>query len=248
MNAARSMRRVPAAEAVPALVEAVRTHRDEFVRYRALVLLTSFNDREDRRPDARAAARSQRSPARGRVPVARAASGARDVVGAAGGAADRAGGVRPAALVRALAALGNDPQVQRALVAELAAGSTSSAAPSSKRSASDRAAYAVDAIAAVAKLDGPLQDDAVLALGRIGGARATEPLAGYRRSPAPTMTGIAAGGAVPAGRRLSRRISRRLVDACRGIRRASSRGARGRYGAGRDCRATAPSRRHRPRS
>jgi hypothetical protein len=40
-----------------------------------------------------------------------------------------------------------------------------------------RAAYAVEAIAAAAKMDGPIQDDAVLALGRIGGARATEVLA-----------------------------------------------------------------------
>ncbi len=40
-----------------------------------------------------------------------------------------------------------------------------------------RAAYAVETIAAAAKLDGPIQDDAVLALGRIGGARATETLA-----------------------------------------------------------------------
>jgi hypothetical protein len=40
-----------------------------------------------------------------------------------------------------------------------------------------RATYAVDAIAEVAKLEGPLQDDAVLALGRIGGAKASGALA-----------------------------------------------------------------------
>ena len=44
MNAARTIRRLPAAEAVPALVEAVRKHRDEFVRYRAFIVLSSFND------------------------------------------------------------------------------------------------------------------------------------------------------------------------------------------------------------
>ena len=53
-----------------------------------------------------------------------------------------------------------------------------------------RAAYAVDAIVAVAQLDGPLQDDAVLALGRIGDARALPALASLtavRPSAAPTL-------------------------------------------------------------
>src|SRR3989454_6102052 len=43
-NAARLVRRTPAAQAVPALIEAVGQHADGYVRYRALVLLTGFND------------------------------------------------------------------------------------------------------------------------------------------------------------------------------------------------------------
>ena len=39
-----------------------------------------------------------------------------------------------------------------------------------------RAVYAVDGIAATSRLEGPLQDDALLALGRIGGPRATTAL------------------------------------------------------------------------
>ncbi len=39
-----------------------------------------------------------------------------------------------------------------------------------------RAVYAVDGIAATSRLEGPLQDDALLALGRIGGTRATTAL------------------------------------------------------------------------
>src|SRR5438067_547598 len=42
--AARTVRRTSAAQAVPALLETVGEHKDGYVRYRALVLLTGFND------------------------------------------------------------------------------------------------------------------------------------------------------------------------------------------------------------
>src|SRR5262249_54856504 len=42
--ASRTSRRTPVNQAVPALVNAVRTHQDGYVKYRALVLLTGFND------------------------------------------------------------------------------------------------------------------------------------------------------------------------------------------------------------
>ena len=45
-----------------------------------------------------------------------------------------------------------------------------------------KASYAVDAISAISKLDGPLQDDAALALGKIGAPRALETLAGLQQS------------------------------------------------------------------
>src|SRR5215216_7264646 len=43
-DASRTVRRSPAGQAVPALTEAVTNHADGYVRYRALVLLTGFND------------------------------------------------------------------------------------------------------------------------------------------------------------------------------------------------------------
>src|SRR5689334_13421696 len=45
MNAARLIRRAAPAEAVPALVDAVRRHPDEYVRNRAFIVLSSFNDK-----------------------------------------------------------------------------------------------------------------------------------------------------------------------------------------------------------
>ena len=43
-DASRTVRRTPAAQAVPALAETVSNHADGYVRYRALVLMTGFND------------------------------------------------------------------------------------------------------------------------------------------------------------------------------------------------------------
>src|SRR5688572_17059425 len=46
--AARTVRRSASALAVPALTRAVTSHADEYVRFRALVVLTGFNDARTR--------------------------------------------------------------------------------------------------------------------------------------------------------------------------------------------------------
>jgi hypothetical protein len=75
--------------------------------------------------------------------------------------------VRPA-LVRALAAHGDSPAVQRALLAETSRGLDFFRSAVIETLGEHKAAYASDAISRVAALGGPIQDDAVVALARIG--------------------------------------------------------------------------------
>jgi HEAT repeat protein len=181
-NASRTIRRVPASQAVPALLQAVAEHKDGYVRYRALVLLTGFNDPRTRdaireslkSPNDRlrtvAYSFLEHNPDPGMVPELLAAL-EREV----------AEFVRPA-LVRALAAHGSDGQVRQALVREIGRGEDFFRSVVIEALGDYKALYAFDAITAVAKLDGPLQDDAALALGKIGDKRALETLAALQRS------------------------------------------------------------------
>src|SRR5688572_2410363 len=150
MNAARMIRRAPAAQAVPALAQAVATHADEFVRYRALIVLSSFNDRgtaelvrgllTDRNDRVREVAYKwlEANPDPGLAPTLLASL-----------QTEQAEFVRPA-LVGALAALGASPQVQRALLAEVPRGLDFFRSAVIDALGRHRAEYAVDAIAAVA--------------------------------------------------------------------------------------------------
>jgi HEAT repeat protein len=94
--------------------------------------------------------------------------------------------VRPA-LVRALAADGDDARVQQALLRDVARGEDFFRSAVIEALGDFKARYAYDALTAVAKLDGPLQDDAALALGKIGDRRALGTLAELQRT-APKAT------------------------------------------------------------
>src|SRR5262245_45361744 len=188
-NASRLVRRTATAQAVPALLQAVAEHTDGYVRYRALVLLTGFND-----PRARDAMRESLTSPNDRLRTVAYSyfehHPDKAMTATFLAALDKEKGefVRPA-LVRALAAIGPQP----ALVREVTRGEDFFRSAVIEALGDYKAAYAYDAINSVAKIEGPLQDDAALALGKIGDKRALETLAALQRSaPRQTQPSIAA--------------------------------------------------------
>src|SRR5258708_31382719 len=115
------------------------------------------------------------------------------------GALDKEQGefVRPS-LVRAVAALaataGNEStRARQALLREVARGEDFFRSAVIEALGDYKAQYAVDALSVIATLDGPLQDYAALALGKIGAPRALETLAGLQPSaPRQAHTSVAA--------------------------------------------------------
>jgi HEAT repeat protein len=202
--ASRTVRRTAANQAVPALINAVAMHADGYVRYRALVLLTGFND-----PRAKDAMREslmspndrlrtvaysyfEHNPDRAMVPALEAAL-----------AKEEAEFVRPA-LVRALAAWVRQEEaatgvarndvltVQQTLVREAGRGQDFFRSTVIEALGDYKAQYAVDALTAIVKVDGPLQNDAALALGEIGDKRVLNTLAELQRTAArPTQPFLA---------------------------------------------------------
>jgi hypothetical protein len=178
--ASRTIRRTPASQAVPALVRAVRTHEDGYVRYRALVLLTGFND-----PGTDALMREVMTSVNDRVRTVAyeyfERHPDRSMTAELLASLDKedAEFVRPA-LVRSLAALGDDSRVAPALMREAGRGADFFRSAVIETLGDYKAAYAIDVLTAFAKQDGPLVDDAMLALGKIGDSRALGTLAGLQ--------------------------------------------------------------------
>jgi HEAT repeat protein len=180
--AGKTVRRAPAAQAVPALLEAAAGHSDGYVRFRAQVLLSGFNDPRARElmstaldePNDRlrtvAYAYFEHNPERG--------MSARLLK-----KLDTEDGefVRPA-LTRALAAYGDEPPVRTALSALVLRGQDLYRSAVIEALGDYHATYAFDAITEVAKRDGPLQEDAVLALGKLGDRRALGALQALQRT------------------------------------------------------------------
>lgn len=182
MNASRALRRAPAAGVVPALIRAVESHNDQYVRFRALVLLTAFNDSRTAElvreivsnPNDRLRAVAymyyEHHPTAAMLPALLKALERED-----------SEFVRPA-LVRALAAQGSDPRVRETLLVEVGRGQDFFRSGVIEALGDYRAAYAVEPLMAIARLTGPLQSDAVIALGKLKDQRAMDTLAALQRS------------------------------------------------------------------
>ncbi len=182
LAASRTVRRATPAHVVPALTAAAQSHADSYVQYRALVLLAGFDDsstpqvmqslmasRNDRlRAVAYAWFGHHPSPAM--VPA---------LIDAL--SREMSEFVRPS-LTRALAAHASDARARAALVPLVMSGEDFFRAEVIQAVGDHKVAEARDAVLAVAKLDGPLRDDAVLALGKLGESAVLESLAQLQRT------------------------------------------------------------------
>ena len=182
MNASRALRRAPADSVAPALIRAVESHSDQFVRFRALVLLIAFNDARTAElvrsivgnPNDRLRTvvymYYEHHPAASMLP---------DLLRAL--EREESEFVRPA-LVRALAAQGTNPRVRETLLVEVGRGQDFFRSAVIEALGDYRATYAVEPLTAIARLTGPLQADAVIALGKLKDQRALETLASLQRT------------------------------------------------------------------
>ena len=191
-DAARTVRRATPAIAVPALNRAVASHEDGYVRFRALVLLSGFNDPGTRdvmtqmladkndRLRAVAYAYFEHNPDAAALPR---------LIDAL--SREESEFVRPA-LTRAIAAHGKEQAAQATMTKLVMQGQDFFRSVVIEAVGDYKGAYALAVLTQVARQDGPLQDDAVLALGKIGDKRALETFAALQRTaPRATQPAIA---------------------------------------------------------
>jgi HEAT repeat protein len=193
MGAARTLRRAPTAQAVPALLRAAAEHADGFVRFRALTLLTGFND--PRTFDAMEEVMTSPNDRLREVAFAYLEQNPRPALAARLLAAlekEEGEFVRPA-LVRALAAIHQEPGVTAVLVRDIRRGVDFFRSTVIEAVGDYKVAAAIPALIEVSKLEGPLQDDAATALGKIGDKNMVGALGAMQQSaPKETQPAIAA--------------------------------------------------------
>ena len=180
MDASRAIRRADPAIVVPMLREAVLRHSDSYVQFRSVVLLyglegqrarSVFDDALDSSNDrVRAAAYEyfEQFPSAAVVPTL-----------LAGLDTETSEFVRPY-LVRALAASDETNEVRRELTRDIDQGQGYFRGAVIEALGDFGAVYAVDSLLRIAADDGPLRDDALLALGKIGDGRALDTLSRAR--------------------------------------------------------------------
>jgi HEAT repeat protein len=193
-RAAASLRRRPAGEVVPGLLEALERHTDGYVRFRVLVLVSAFND--PRIPDVmRQATYDPNDRLRDVAYSYFEQHPDPSMLGAFLEALDRETSefVRPA-LVRAIASLGSEPPARQAMLREVMRGQDFLRSAVIEAIGDHKGAYAVDALIDIAQPDGPLQDDVAVALGKVGDQKALSVLAGLQRTaPKDVQPAVAAG-------------------------------------------------------
>ena len=183
MKAGRAIRRAPEAVAVPALLDAGREHADGYIRFKALILLTGFGDPRtvDAMEEALASPNDrvrevaygyfEHQPAPRLTPRLLAALDK-----------ETSEFVRPS-LVRALAALAsNNPQVRDLLIRDAMRGQDYFRGSVIEALGDYHITAAMPRLVEIARIEGPLQDDAVLSLGKLGDKAALGPLAELQRS------------------------------------------------------------------
>ena len=176
-RASSLVRRSPEERARPALAAAVSEHTDEYVRFRALVLLVGFGGEVARQvvlgvladPNDRL-----RAVAYGYFEHNPQSATAGQLLAALD--TETSEFVRPA-LIRALTAHDADPTVRARLVADIDRGVDFFRGAVIEALGDRGATYALDPLMRIAGESGPLQDDAILALARIGDARALSTVA-----------------------------------------------------------------------
>jgi HEAT repeat protein len=167
-EAARAVRRAPVDVVVPALAAAARSHKDEYVRYRALVLLSGFGG-----PAAASAMRDLRNDRNDRLRTVAFSWFAHhpdpailpSLVEAL--RTEQSEFVRPA-LTRALAALGSEAPARDAIRPLVVRGEDFFRGAVIEALGDFGGRHALADIVEVARLDGPLQDDAISAIGKLG--------------------------------------------------------------------------------
>jgi HEAT repeat protein len=219
MKAAQTVRRAPAAVASPALIEAVSSHADGYVRFKALVLLAGLNDPRAK-PLMLDALRDPNDRLRSTAYAYFEDHPSADALAFMLPAYEREQSefVRPS-LTRALAAasvskasagpaLGRSParpgapglpadnvtRLQALMRQAVTRGQDFFRSIAIEALGDHKATYALPDIIAVATLEGPLQDDAALAIGRIGDKSGLETLAAMQRSASKTLQPTVAAG------------------------------------------------------
>ena len=194
-EASRRIRRLDREVAAPLLVEAAHAHEDSYVQFRAAVLLSGMGG-----PRSRAFFREALDAPNDRVRAAAYEVTEHDPDPALAArllaALERETSefVRPS-LVRALAAHDGDPAVREQLVRDIDRGDGFFRAVVIEALGEHGARYAVEPLIRIASVEGPLRDDALMALGRIGDGRALPALAAARDEALDTLQPIVSASA-----------------------------------------------------